>query len=820
VTQRISGILGTLPQMEKRKTSMMIRNVCPAILSLVLLGSAAHSQQEIYVDTPTSFEMLKTPIVRASRASGTLALTSTGGVVKIVDLSSMKERVSLKGTLTSVSFISLTASGHSLVTASIEGQLALWNTTTGMLTKEFARLSAIPAALAVQGESYVYAAGEDKKLVLFDALTGTQFQELPASADEIVGIGLHPNGKDLALGTSSGQVRVYSLPQLTLVKQFVSNTEKVSVISFNPSGTLLVAGTAEGSIFVWETQTWTLKKKISQHTRGVTSLSFDPLVKWMVSTSADSTLKVLDLVSFAGVKSLRETDGYYTFTSFVSNDTLLAATSKGFLKKWRILATPPDTANPSVIVLQPTARGEQGAVKTVSTEYEILGIAYDDSEVNAVVVNGKSARLTPLSSFDDSKVPTGMKGKRFSALMKLDSVGLNTAEIKAFDKVGHSAKQSITVNRLSMDQSVEILAPAANDIVTGVSTQIQFKPWFEVEQYSIAVNLVEMVSNAVPTGKSVGNIIQEEISLLVGDNQIQLTVVGKQGEKFTRSLSVTRKVTGAVASGAPSGAQKKPRGSGPQAWAVVVGLSEYGSSGIPSLKYADRDAEAFADFLRRPEGGGYDTDHLHVLLNKDATLSNIKDALVNFLGQAIDIDLVIIYFAGHGAPEPARPQNLYLLTYDTDPNVLGTTAFPMWQIQDVIGRYINAKRIVVFSDACHSGGISVNFATRGLGVTENNLINQYLADLSKSKEGTVVFTASAAGEVSQEFPELAHGVFTYYLLEGLEGKADFNNDYVITINEAMQYVEEQVKRKTKGAQNPTRSQTSYDKELTVATIPH
>jgi uncharacterized caspase-like protein len=242
--------------------------------------------------------------------------------------------------------------------------------------------------------------------------------------------------------------------------------------------------------------------------------------------------------------------------------------------------------------------------------------------------------------------------------------------------------------------------------------------------------------------------------------------------------------------------------------------------GIPSLKYADKDAEALANFLRRPEGGGYDSDHLRLLLNKDATLANVKDALINFLNQAIDMDLVFIYFAGHGAPEPARPQNIYLLTSDSDPTALGTTAFPMWDIQTVLARYINAKRVIVFSDACHSGNISVNFATRGVGVSEQNLVNQYLTDLSKSKEGVIVFTASASGEVSQEFPEMAHGVFTYYLLEGLEGKADYNNDYTVTINELMQYVEEQVKRKTHGSQNPTRSQTAYDKEMTISVLPH
>jgi len=58
------------------------------------------------------------------------------------------------------------------------------------------------------------------------------------------------------------------------------------------------------------------------------------------------------------------------------------------------------------------------------------------------------------------------------------------------------------------------------------------------------------------------------------------------------------------------------------------------------------------------------------------------------------MDLGNYYFAGHGAPEPARPQNMYLLTYDSDPMALGTTAFPMWDIQtSVLARYISAKRV-------------------------------------------------------------------------------------------------------------------------------
>jgi hypothetical protein len=450
-------------------------------------------------------------------------------------------------------------------------------------------------------------------------------------------------------------------------------------------------------------------------------------------------------------------------------------------------------------------------------------VVFDDSEVKEATFNGKPLILSALTAKDTAKIPTGMKSvKRFSAILRLDSIGLIPFEIKVTDNAKHTVSQNGFIQRLSNNQAVEVEYPLINSEIESMSVPVKFRTWFDVASYSISVNMVDIVNNQIPEFKVAGDLISDEVPLVAGYNQIQISIASKSGERFSKTIGINRKTSVLGATSFISSGSKKERvsGSGPQQWAVVVGVSEYMNSGIPSLKYADKDAEAIANFLQRPEGGGYDSNHMCVLLNKNATLANIKDALINFLNQAIDMDLVIIYFAGHGAPEPARPKNMYLLTYDSDPASLGTSAFPMWDIQTVLARYISAKRVIVFTDACHSGGISVNFATRGLGNSEPNLVNQYLADLSKTKEGIVVFTASAAGEVSQEYPEFSHGVFTYYLLKGLEGKADYNNDYTVTINELMQYVEEQVKRKTHGAQNPTRSQTEYDKEMTISLIPH
>ena len=68
----------------------------------------------------------------------------------------------------------------------------------------------------------------------------------------------------------------------------------------------------------------------------------------------------------------------------------------------------------------------------------------------------------------------------------------------------------------------------------------------------------------------------------------------------------------------------------------------------------------------------------------------------------------------------------------------------------------------------------------------------------------MVLTASRAGEVSEERDELGHGVFTYYLLEGLRGKADIDGDKIVTVDEIYSYLSEQVPAVTGQNQHPVK----------------
>lgn len=257
-----------------------------------------------------------------------------------------------------------------------------------------------------------------------------------------------------------------------------------------------------------------------------------------------------------------------------------------------------------------------------------------------------------------------------------------------------------------------------------------------------------------------------------------------------------------------------------QRWAVVIGISSYKNSGkgISPLRYADNDARSMYDFLKSPQGGAFPDANMKLLLDKQATLSNITEAINVFLAKAIEEDIVVIYFAGHGSADPTNPKNLFLLTYDTDPKKMASSAYLMEDLKKAMERFIKARNILIFADACHSAGVTGGISNRGR--SDDLIVNRYLLNLAQSENSTLIFTASEASEKSQESTKWGggHGVFTWTLLEGMKGAADTNADGIITIGELIDYTQEKVKRETNSLQHPDKSSTKFDRNLPISVI--
>jgi len=185
------------------------------------------------------------------------------------------------------------------------------------------------------------------------------------------------------------------------------------------------------------------------------------------------------------------------------------------------------------------------------------------------------------------------------------------------------------------------------------------------------------------------------------------------------------------------------------------------------------------------------------------TLQNIRRALGDFLYRRPGReDMVLIYFAGHGAPEvdgsgtEGDGLSKYLIPRNADPDSLYTTAFPMDEILRIFAR-IPAERVVVLLDTCYSGAAGGRTFARQQ-IRAGGLSDQFLERLTRSK-GRVIMSASSPNEVALEISDLGHGLFTYYVLEGLRGKADRDKDGIVTISELYEYVEAAVERRAREA---------------------
>jgi hypothetical protein len=302
----------------------------------------------------------------------------------------------------------------------------------------------------------------------------------------------------------------------------------------------------------------------------------------------------------------------------------------------------------------------------------------------------------------------------------------------------------------------------------------------------------EMVTRQLTRVANTARSIAFEATVIVNQNKTQIVV-----EAEDNSGSVARVLVPILNSRSAVTAQVEGR-----KYALVIGISQYKNNlkGIRNLEYADVDARSIYDFLQRPEAGKFSREDMLLLSNEGATNAQIRQALTSFIAKPTKNDLLLIFVAGHGAPDPAAPQNLYVIAHDTSVDDMPDTALAMSDLRRYIQQNIKCKRVILLLDTCHSAGLSTE-TTRDLG---NNLANLYLEKLLYQEEGRAIITSSDVNEPSHESERWGngHGVFTYYVLQGLKGSADTNRDRLVSVGELFRYVRQKVRLDTKFQQNP------------------
>lgn len=224
-------------------------------------------------------------------------------------------------------------------------------------------------------------------------------------------------------------------------------------------------------------------------------------------------------------------------------------------------------------------------------------------------------------------------------------------------------------------------------------------------------------------------------------------------------------------------------------YAVIIGISDYQEDAIPDLKYADKDAEAFAHYLKSPAGGHLNTPKLKLLTNQQATAGRVAAALDELIELAKPGDRVYIYFSGHGDVERKTiSQPGFLLCWDAPSKVyMGGGTFSLAFLQEIVTTLSvhNQAKVTVIADACRAGKLAGE-QIGGSQLTSMNLAKQYANE--------VKILSCQPNEYSLEGEQWGEGrgCFSYHLVEGLYGLADRNKDGFVSVGELDRYLEDHV----------------------------
>jgi hypothetical protein len=286
-------------------------------------------------------------------------------------------------------------------------------------------------------------------------------------------------------------------------------------------------------------------------------------------------------------------------------------------------------------------------------------------------------------------------------------------------------------------------------------------------------------------GKADGIYKIKKIARIGQDTKFNIVAVDINGNSGTQTITVTRNfIPSSEASVVlkPENIKQVPT---TDAVTIIIGIQNY--KRVPNAEFANNDAREFFEYAVRALG--IKPEKIKMLVDDEADEVNIVKAFENWLPIQVNKHKTDIYvfFSGHGLPAPDG-KALYFLPHGVDKELLSRTAVSQ---NDIVAALSAAKprSVTMFIDACYSGQTRA-----GDMLVANAKPVSLKSDANAYPPNFTVITASANDQISSSSPELEHGIFSFYLMKGMEGDADSNKDGKITAGEMHDYLSDKVSR--------------------------
>ena len=297
------------------------------------------------------------------------------------------------------------------------------------------------------------------------------------------------------------------------------------------------------------------------------------------------------------------------------------------------------------------------------------------------------------------------------------------------------------------------------------------------------INISEVSIN----GRALGARLEKNGSFVVTRNApigitiYRLSVVDEYGQSASAEIKVEREVTKYIEEFALLDPRKIKTQINPNALALIIGVESYLS--LPQAQYAVSDANHFYDYAN--QALGVPINRIKLLTDTKASRTELLKVMSGWMKTAVinGQSDVYIFFAGHGLSS-SDGNKTYLIPADGDRDLLDETSILR---DDLIASAKGAKTITLFLDTCYSGGTRTNEVlmadARPIAIVPS---------MKAFPPNVTVLAAASGSQLSSTYEIAQQGLFSYWLMKGLEGDADTNHDKKITTGELHDYIAKQV----------------------------
>ena len=680
-----------------------------------------------------------------------------------------------------IRYLGASPDGKLLAVAMADGSLRVWDTEIGV-QRFRVDLSGSPASSVQATPNLVVVGQQDGRISFRDNQNGAELRSETAHGGAVKALAVSADGAILASAGADGSVKLWKLDGYQPLRTIQPPAPVVS-LAISPDGSKLLTGEATGGSHVWDMATGEELSSLAGLEGPVFSVQFaNQGAQAALATAGD--LGVGEVHTRSAVAEKVPTRGVTAFSgdqaahiAVVGTDTgqvrMVDLASKSVIKEFKPLGQAIrhlvyDDARKRIILA-----GDDGVLRLISAEsgVELLQIMMTQAGWAVLDPNGRYDGSE--QGLNDVVWRAGVEELPLERFAKFFEPGL----LAAFAAGSNSGLRSVP-----------------GTVQNGIALPPKLDVQFPEEAVDAAAPLVEVRVVAREQGGGIGEVRLYHNGKLTAPGSQYKQEDSEEDDKLVRTQFYRIKpVPGlntfkAVGSGLYDIEGYSPKisrsfaGAEPPATlhVLVVGISTYQDSQL-NLDYSVADATSIADNLGRLGRGLFQDVREYRLLDSEATSARILQTVESLEGQAGPNDVVALYLAGHGLVVGDEWRFLpYETRHQSSPSGYAGQGVAASQLYNALVK-ASPQRMLLLIDSCQSGATTDSFRD------QERFQRRFLRDVGRTA-GVTVLAAARKDQVAAEMSTLKHGLFTYILLSGLEGKADVQpSDGSVTAHELVDY---------------------------------